>query len=176
METGVAGIDYSTFHADVVIIPLHGEAEDAKWYRAPLRDKKVEESMQAFDAARRGTRGFFVSVIPWRNVTSAFIEAPIPGGKSNMTIVKLSRLQGSLLHAIPQHVRVEETHPTEWKGILTGNKVATKEQVKECALELGFRPVTKGEDEVQDAFDAFGMCWALKHLTIGAMRKLEMRF
>jgi hypothetical protein len=176
VETGIAGIDYSTFYADVVIVPLHGEAKDAKWYRAPLRDNKVADDMQAFDAARNGSRRFFCSAIPWRDVRSAFIEAPIPGGKSNMTIVKLSRIQGSLLRSIPQHVRVEECHPTEWKGILTGNKVASKEQIRTSALELGFSPVVNGEEEVQDAFDAFGMCWALKNLTIGAMSKLEMRF
>ena len=82
------------------------------------------------------------------------MEEPIYLKRNAATVIKLARIQGAILSCVPEHVAVDEVHPSTWKQGLGLPANADKPQVKKRALELGFDAITPAED-IWDAFDAF---------------------
>lgn len=156
----VAGCDYNTHNADFVILPWDGGAAGARWFRVPLRDLKVADELQAFDAAC-GMAEVLVPFIPWANIDVCFVEKPFVG-LSRKTALMISRIQGAIIGAIPSKVAVSEIDIDTWKDEFTGNPKAEKTEVREKAIALGFDALRHGED-VFDAYDAFGIAWAARN-------------
>ena len=147
----IVGIDISTYHIDIVKIPLDGPG--ATWHRFPLTGS------DAFDRARSvaDTMPGRASVF-WDDVLAIGIEHP--AGKYG--VGPLLRIQGAVLTRIPPHTLVEHLPPSKWRAQngLKGN--ATKDEVKQRSFDL------LGELALlawpQDAHDA--------HLIAQATRKL----
>jgi hypothetical protein len=140
----VAGIDYSTFAVDVVLVHLD-DLERPKWDRFPT------EGHDAFERARLTNvlpRGHF-----WDDVVAIGIEDP-----RGYNAGALYRIQGAILSRLPRTTLVQPWAPNVWRKAvgLPGN--ATKERITQfVAFECG-----GGIDAIcwpQDACDAY--CIAL---------------
>lgn len=158
--TFVAGCDYSTFTADVVLLPWDGEAADARWWRIPLRDSSLPDNLQAFHAAV-SVRAVLVPALPWEQIDAIYLEAPLVVGQRIDTTIKLARIQGALLACIPSSVTVGEVPVGTWKKEVGLSGQASKQAVRDWAIEHGFVAV-RPDEEVQDAYDAFAIAWAMR--------------
>ena len=155
----IAGCDYSTNHADIVLLPWEGGAETARWWRIPLRENGVPSELAAFHAAASVARTL-VPALPWDVIGAFYLEAPLLGANVQTTL-KLARVQGAILACVPMRVAVGEIQPAEWKKGLGLTGQASKQAVRDAAVEMGFVAARPDED-VQDAFDAFGIAWAVR--------------
>lgn len=144
----IAGIDFSSFHVDVVLI----EEDDTRppvWHRTSLA------GVDAFDRCRR-LQGDLLGEHQWDDVLAVGIEEP-RGHNPGV----LYRVQGAVLAHIPCWILAVPWVPSEWRKAvgLPGN--ASKSDVAGWALGQPdaqvWRPGTP-----QDAFDAYAIATATR--------------
>ena len=150
----VAGIDFSTRHIDIVLIPEDPDERGATHHAFPL------EGADAFDRTRNIRQA--MPLRSWwdeQGVTAIGIEEPM--GPGHIT-AKLKAVQGGILQTLPAALLVHPLSPSEWrKGAgLKGN--ATKDEVQAFVREqLGENPHWP-----QDAFDAWAIAVAVRALVV----------
>jgi Holliday junction resolvasome RuvABC endonuclease subunit len=155
----VAGIDFSTFAVDVVL--LDEDTMEATWRRYEL------EGHDPFERAKDVTRAYEDGLNAWDDVLAVGIEEP-PYVNNHKTLRDLARVQGAILARLPRNLMVQEWAPSQWRKEvgLPGN--ASKELVS--VYVTGERVLAEKKDDrwPQDAADAY--CIAL-----ATMRKLERK-
>jgi Holliday junction resolvasome RuvABC endonuclease subunit len=116
----VAGIDYSTFAIDVVL--LDEDTMAATWRRYEL------EGHDPFERARDVARAYEDGLNEWEDVLAVGIEEP-PYVNNHKTLRDLARVQGAILARLPRNLMVQEWTPSQWRKVigLPGN--ATKDDV-----------------------------------------------
>lgn len=158
--TTFAGIDFSTFAIDVVLLP--GD-EHPIWHRFPL------EGYDAFERTRdvrekMPSRGWWLD----QGVVALGIEEP--QGVSKSTVAVLKGVQGAVLSCLPRSLLVQPMVPSKWRveAGLPGN--ASKDDVRQfgMVLQAGAKVLFGGFEEPcpQDAHDAACIAWAVRKLTV----------
>jgi Holliday junction resolvasome RuvABC endonuclease subunit len=153
----VAGIDFSTKAIDVVL--LNDDTDHATWHRYTITHKQG-----AFYAARQVNDAMPTSSF-WDQVWLAAIEDPYSNSRG--TAKALGMIRGAVLASIPTRLPILPTAPQEWKRVFCGNPSASKTDVKDAAIRRGFDPA----DAAQDAYDAYGIAWAIRKLNHDAIER-----
>ena len=157
----VAGIDYSTYRIDIVLVSsnpydLEGDCVvQPLAYQLPLVAKG-----DAFERTRRVGAKLPGRTSPfWDEIEAVGIEEP-----TGYTTGYQSRVQGAILSMIPADMLVQPWRPTEWKKRvgLPGN--ASKDEIVEHA-SVALRALGREwtvETNGQDCFDAFEIAIATR--------------
>lgn len=141
----VAGIDFSTWQADVCIISE--DDETAEWHVFPFGKQG-----DAFDRARRirdcmPSRGWWID----QGVIAVGIEDP--RGASRKVDAPIYRAQGAIVACLPSSLLVVPWKPQQWRSEL-GIAPHGKEAPRDFALG---RWVNRPDEPSQDLCDAFGI-------------------
>lgn len=150
-----AGIDYSTFHIDVVLI---GGDRPIRWVHYDLPKKKGRDAFDRTRAVR--------DVLPprtnsiWDDVAGVAIEEPIHNRPQRRhSAHKLKGVQGAILSCLPRldDLRVEAVRAVDWRVALGMKGNCSKEDVREWVEgELDAEVLyDDGDDWTQDAVDAY---------------------
>lgn len=153
---GVAGIDVSSFHVDVVL--LDDDSDDARWSRIGL------VGLNPFERAR-SMRLRFPPRSFWEDAGVYLIGIEDPHSRANHTAKALGLATGAVAVMLPSQLTIVQTAPAEWKRIFTGRAGASKDEIREAAEKRGFRAPE------QDAHDAYGIAWAVRALNTAAIRR-----
>jgi hypothetical protein len=121
----VAGIDLSTFHIDIVKIPVDGTSAD--WHRFTLNGADAFDRTRSVADYMPGRAHSF-----WDDTIAIGIEHP--AGRHGVGAIL--RIQGAVLSCLPVDTLVQPLPPSRWRRLngLTGN--ATKEQVRQHSYTL----------------------------------------
>lgn len=98
----IAGIDFSTFAVDVVLLDENTDA--ATWHRFEL------SGQDAFDRARSVREAMIAASPLWDDVQAIGIEDPRGYGAGS-----LYRVQGAILARLPHRTLVQPWIPSEWR-------------------------------------------------------------
>lgn len=163
----VTGIDYRTGAVDV--IRLDDDTDRAEWHRFELA------GATAFERART-----VAALVPagawWDDTYLCGIEETF--SRTFNAATGLARVQGALLATIPLRVAVIPTPANEWQRVFLrlepgeklGDREARKAAVRRRCVELGFGDAP---DLPQDAYDAYGIAWAVRELNRRAIEASE---
>lgn len=154
----IAGIDFSTFAVDVVL--LDEDSDQAEWHRFIL-----PPAGDAFDRART-VRSAMPSRSWWEDKSVIAVGIEDPRGFNAGVIY---RIQGGILQCLLPDVLVQPWIPSAWRKAVGLKGNATKEAVQLRAIDLwrNVGEVAYCDGESQDTFDAFCIAHAtrsvLKH-------------
>jgi hypothetical protein len=166
----IAGLDISSFAVDVVL--LDEETDDATWHRFRL------DGSTPFERTR-SLRGVFPSRSFWEDnaVFLAAVEDPV--GHHAHTAKALGLVTGGVAALLPRDLIAVQTQPSEWKRIFCGRGNATKEDIVAACHRHGFDSragapavnVAATRELAQDAYDAYGIAWAVRALNNEAIQR-----
>ena len=153
----IAGIDLSSVAVHVVAID-----EDSGAYMSRLVADLECGPGDAFERARR-VRHLLPPAGHWReNFAAIGIEETF--SNRVCTAVTLARVQGAVLACLPREMLVmplpaNYRKPHGWKALTVGKTNASKDEVREWALDQGMPPGL-----AQDFYDAFAIARAVREL------------
>jgi Holliday junction resolvasome RuvABC endonuclease subunit len=150
----IAGIDFSTFAVDVVL--LDEDSDAATWHRAAL------DGQDAFDRARDVRRAMRDLSHIWDDVLACGIEQTQMRGSGMASAYSLYRVQGAVLACIPPMMLVQPLIPAAWRKTVGLKGNATKLDVAEWVIHNA--PLEIADKWPQDAMDAY--CIALATRTL----------
>jgi Holliday junction resolvasome RuvABC endonuclease subunit len=155
--SAIAGIDLSSVAVHVVAID-----EDSGVYVSRLVADLECGPGDAFERARR-VRSLFPPPSHWRD---NFVAIGIEETFSNRvgTAVTLARVQGAVLACLPREMLVmplpaNYRKPHGWKALTVGKTNASKDEVRDWAIDQGMPPGL-----AQDFYDAFAIARAVREL------------
>ncbi len=158
--TAFAGIDFSTFAADLVLIP---EDSAPVWHRFEL------EGEDAFERTRSvrdvmPTRGW------WHDQGIVALGIEEPQGVAKSTVAKLKAIQGAVVACLPRDLLVHPMVPARWRTEVGLKGNATKEEIADfVAMRSGsfFSEIPWDCSEwSQDGFDAYCLALSVEKLTV----------
>ena len=153
------GIDLSTHAVDLV--KLDEDTYRAEWYRVPLvGESAIDRARSYYEERWKYLKHSYEVEFIWDDVIVCALEDPHGAGRS--AVSKIMRVQGVVLATIPARVQVWTFAPGEWRNLcgLAGN--ASKENVREWALDVWGDPPYP--DPPQDACDAYCIAYAARAL------------
>jgi hypothetical protein len=158
----LAGLDVSTFAIDVVLLSLDSsDPEPFQHFRVELRHKRETGDLALVTACRRASVA--LARLPWQRCALAYIEAPIATARPGMvtTVIKIARVQGAAIAALPAHIEVNEIAVSDWRKRFTGrgsypSRQEAKDAVAKRCRQLGVHLPTA------DACDAYGIAYAAR--------------
>lgn len=139
----IAGVDFSTFTVDTVLI-------DEDQLREPRRQRIRMFGGNAFDRVR-GLR-YALHDVDIDDVLAVGVEGIAYYGHN---AVDMARVQGVIVAQLPLELRVLAIAPTDWKRRTVGRGNATKDDVREWATVQ-----SRCSSWPQDAYDAFAIAVA----------------
>lgn len=165
----IAGIDYSSFQIDIVL--LDDEADTATWHPCPLPGKTP------FDRAR-AVRHRFPTLSWWDDQGVYLVAIEDPYSQANHTAKALGLIAGAIACRLPPQLTVIHTAPSEWKRLAVGKPSASKAEVTRWArvqLEHGYVSPIPPSDMVtkwsEHAYDAYSIARAVRVLNNQAIEK-----
>lgn len=166
----VAGIDISSFAVDVVL--LDEDSDAATWHRFIL------DGATPFDRTR-SLRGVFPPRSFWEDNAVFLVALEDPVGHHAHTAKALGLVTGGVAALLPRDLHVVQTQPSEWKRIFCGRGNATKPDIVAACHQRGFDStvgapavnVAATRELAQDAYDAYGIAWAVRRLNNEAIEK-----
>lgn len=164
--SAVAGIDFSSFQADVVLL---SEDDDTAIHHV----LEFGKTGDAFERARR-VREAFPSRGWWlEHCVAVGIEDP-RGAARNVDSV-LYRIQGAILACLPQMLMVQPWKPGEWRKQLGISNVGKEAPAQFARDRWAWNPTWVGVpeplDRSQDAADAFCVAWATRDRLVKTQMK-----
>lgn len=148
----VAGIDFSSFAVDVVL--LDEDTDAASWHRFELTGQ------DAFDRTRE-VRAAMPDPSFWDDVLACGIEQPQARGPRAANIGALYRIQGAVLACLPCPLLVQPLLPSSWRKTVGLKGNATKLEVSVFADGVWANPP---DDLPFDATDAYCIALAIRML------------
>lgn len=155
----VAGLDISSFAVDVVL--LEEESDAAEWHRFEL------DGGTPFERTR-SLRAVFPSRSFWEDAGVYLAGIEDPHSRFPHVAKAMGLVTGGVAALLPRDLCVIQTAPKEWKRIFTGNANAEKQLVRQHAMARGFDVDIRASS---DAFDAYGIAWAVRALNNEAIQK-----
>lgn len=155
----IAGFDISSLAVDFVL--LDETTDHADWTRIELAGGTP------FERART-LRLLFPSRSFWEDHGVYLAAFEDPFSRQSHTAKALGLVTGAAAALLPSQLATVQTPPAEWKRIFTGAANADKQTVRMHAIARGFDidPRTS-----TDAFDAYGIAWAVRALNRQAIEK-----
>jgi Holliday junction resolvasome RuvABC endonuclease subunit len=155
----VVGIDLSTRAIDLV--RLDESTNHAVWDHFHLEGKTALERL------RQVPRVMPRRSLYWESVYLIAVEAPMSRGQQG-TMAKLSRVLGAIVACLPASVEVWEVAPVAHRVALGLGGHASKEEIRDAAIELG-APSTWLS---QDAYDAFSVAYFARETNRRGLERL----
>ena len=158
--TAFAGIDFSTFAIDLVLIPEEGEPE---WHRFELAGH------DAFERTR-GVRDVMPSRGWWSDLGVVALGIEEPQGVAKSTVAKLKAIQGAVVACLPRDLLVHPMVPARWRTEVGLKGNASKEEVADFVAVrsgTGFVEIPWDCSQwSQDAMDAYCLALSVEKLTV----------
>jgi hypothetical protein len=158
----IAGVDFSSRAIDVVL--LEDDSDRAEWHRFELTGGTP------FERAR-SLRGCFPTRSWWDDHGVYLLGIEDPHSRFPHVAKALGISCGAVAALLPRDLCVIATPPKEWKRVFCGNANANKDAVVNAvpldSLWSGCSIPTL--DIPQDAFDAYGIAYAVRKLNNDAI-------
>lgn len=165
----IAGIDLSSRAVDVVL--LEDDGDRATWHRFELA------GATPFERAR-SLRRVFPTRSWWEENGVWLLGIEDPHSRFPHVAKALGMATGGVAALLPSDLTVIQTKPNEWQSVFLVDKalyvksVDRKEAITVRALSLGF-DTGIGFGDPQDAYDAYGIAWAIRKINAEAARAAE---
>jgi hypothetical protein len=169
MRVNVAGIDISSFAVDVVLLD-----EDSN--RATRRDHFALTGSTPLERTR-SLRGVFPSRTYWEDNGVYLAGIEDPHSRFPHVAKAMGLVTGGVAALLPRDLCVIHTAPKEWKRIFAANANASKDAVRARVIEFvspdyqGLRLIDPQGPWPQDAYDAYGIAWAVRALNNEAIQR-----